>query len=223
MAETQLVSTATTLAQQAAYAATATLVALVRRDDDDDTPTSSSRSQIDINVSYLFDPANAPGTGPYFSANNIDAATQITSAALMGGCCIGVFSLLRYKWPELYSHRLRLRYMRPANIPRTMFGWIYPMVTMSDRHIFETVGVDAVLFFRSYRMMIYMFMWLGFLGMTVLYPVDRYWGKEDGDKGEHSVFESPIASVASLNGRYSVAHALMAYVFAVVLFFYIDR
>ncbi|KAJ1908327.1 hypothetical protein LPJ81_000187 [Coemansia sp. IMI 209127] len=185
---------------------------------------TSSMPEINIDVSYLFDWGNAPGTGPYFSANNIDAATQITTAALMGGACLFVFSMLRMRWPELYSHRLRLRYMRPSNIPRTLFGWVYPIVTMSDRHVLETIGLDAVLFFRAYRMFIYMFLSLAVFGMAILYPVNFFWSKEyQGSSESHTVFDSPLSYVKELSGRYSVAHVFLAYVFAFVLFFYIDR
>ncbi|KAJ2389038.1 hypothetical protein GGI05_003615, partial [Coemansia sp. RSA 2603] len=199
----------------------ATSLALHPRDDSDFD--ESTVSEIDINLSFLFDWGNAPGTGPYFTSNNIDAATQITSAALLGGIAIIVFSLLRQKWPELYSHRLRLRYMRPPNIPRTLFGWIYPIVTMSDRHVLETIGLDALLFFRAYRMFIYMFTLMSVFGMAVLYPANWFWGREQGDNQKHTVFDSPLSYVQNLNGRYSAAHVVMAYVFAAILFFYIDR
>ncbi|KAJ1717944.1 hypothetical protein LPJ61_007021, partial [Coemansia biformis] len=187
------------------------------------TESDASQPQITIDVSYLFDWGNTPGMGPYFTANNIDAAQQITTAALMGSACLVVFSMLRYKWPELYSHRLRLRQMRPPNIPRTLFGWMYPVVTMSDRHVLETIGLDALLFFRAYRMFIYMFISLSAFGMMVLYPVNYRWAKEDSQDSNHTIFESPIAQVTSLTGRYSIAHVMMAYVFAGILFFYIDR
>ncbi|KAJ2534932.1 hypothetical protein EV175_006973, partial [Coemansia sp. RSA 1933] len=133
--------------------------------------------------------------------------------------------MLRMRWPELYSHRLRLRYMRPSNIPRTLFGWVYPIVTMSDRHVLETIGLDAVLFFRAYRMFIYMFFSLAVFGMVVLYPVNLFWSEEySGEEKEtHTVFDSPLSYVTSLSGRYSVAHVFMAYVFAIILFFFIDR
>ncbi|KAJ2695684.1 hypothetical protein H4R19_005829, partial [Coemansia spiralis] len=180
-------------------------------------------STISIDASFLFDWGNTPGTGPYFTSNNVDAAQQITTAALMGSACLVVFSFLRYRWPELYSHRLRLRQMRPPNIPRTLFGWMYPVATMSDRHVLETIGLDALLFFRAYRMFIYMFFSLSVFGMLVLYPVNFFWAEEFGSKADHTIFDSPIARVQSLTGRYTVAHAFMAYVFAAIIFFYMDR
>ncbi|KAJ1963544.1 hypothetical protein GGI12_001993 [Dipsacomyces acuminosporus] len=188
-----------------------------------DTYNPETIQTVDINASLLFGWGNIPGTGPYFSANYIDAATQISSAALMGGACILVFSLLRYRWPELYSHRLRLRFMRPANIPRTLFGWIYPVVTMSDRHVFETSGLDSLLFFRAYRMFIYLFVWMSFFGMSILYPVNFFWGREEGDTTQHSIFDSPLSHVKDYRGKYSVPHVFLAYIFAIILFFYIDR
>ncbi|KAI8318557.1 DUF221-domain-containing protein, partial [Martensiomyces pterosporus] len=218
---TATVAAAASAAVRSTLAAYATHVAT--REARKDTYDESTIQTIDINFSYLMDWGNVPGTGPYFTSNNIDAVTQITSAALMGGCCILVFSVLRYRWPELYSHRLRLRYMRPASIPRTLFGWVYPMVTMSDRHVLETVGLDALLYFRAYRMFIYIFIWMAFFGMAILYPVDFFWGKEEGDRAPHTVFDSPLAHVKNYDGKYSAAHAVMAYVFAVILFFYIDR
>ncbi|KAJ2080543.1 hypothetical protein H4R24_003002 [Coemansia sp. RSA 988] len=203
--------------------ATETIVTMAGRAEEDDNP--ATESEINIDVSFLFDWGNAPGMGPYFSANNVDAAQQITTAALLGSIGVLVFSLLRVRWPELYSHRLRLRHMRPSNIPRTVFGWIYPMATMSDRHVLETIGLDALLFFRSYRMFIYMFLTLTTFGMLVLYPVNFFWSRDDPIEQDdrHTIFDSPIANVKSLAGRYSIAHAFMAYVFAAILFFYIDR
>ncbi|KAJ2356663.1 hypothetical protein H4S01_006656, partial [Coemansia sp. RSA 2610] len=199
--------------------ATGTVALLLGRDDDDGMATS----EINIDASFLFDWGNAPGTGPYFSANNIDAAQQITTAALMGSICLVVFSVLRLRWPELYSHRLRLRQMRPSTIPRTLFGWVYPVSTMSDRHVLETIGLDAVLYFRAFRMLAYMFVSLSAFGMLVLYPVNYYWAREDGDQGKRTIFDSPLASVSNLSGRYSAAHVFLAYVFAIIIFFYIDR
>ncbi|KAJ2721822.1 hypothetical protein GGI07_003705 [Coemansia sp. Benny D115] len=211
----------TTVASATVTVATALVTTYLQaRDDDYD---ESTISEVNIDANYLFDWGNAPGTGPYFSANNIDAATQITTAALMGGACLFVFSMLRLRWPELYSHRLRLRHMRPPNIPRTLFGWVYPIVTMSDRHVLETIGLDALLFFRAYRMFIYMFLCLSVTGMSILYPVNYFWGKEQDDGQPHTVFDSPLAHVANLNGRYSAAHVVVAYVFAITLFFFIDR
>ncbi|KAJ2851064.1 hypothetical protein IWW36_001411 [Coemansia brasiliensis] len=196
----------------------------VKRADEDSDSDDDETSQINIDVSFLFDWGNAPGTGPYFTSNNIDAAQQITTAALMGSICLLVFSLLRLRWPELYSHRLRLRHMRPSNIPRTLLGWIYPACTMSDRHVLETIGLDAVLYFRAFRMLIYMFICLSAFGMLILYPVNFYWGREeDPQNDKHTIFDSPIANVSSLSGRYSSAHAFLAFVFAIILFFYIDR
>ncbi|KAJ2856758.1 hypothetical protein FB639_006072, partial [Coemansia asiatica] len=165
------------------------------RRDDDDNFDASTQSEINIDVSFIFDWGNAPGTGPYFSANNIDAATQITTAALMGGACLLVFSMLRLRWPELYSHRLRLRHMRPSNIPRTLLGWFYPVITMSDRHVLETIGLDALLYFRAYRMFIYMFLTMSVFGMAVLYPVNLFWAKETDTGIKHTIFDSPLARV----------------------------
>ncbi|KAI7823425.1 hypothetical protein BX661DRAFT_186573 [Kickxella alabastrina] len=213
--------TSTVGASLVAAAATTAAHMLQRRDDDDDD--TSTLSEINIDATFLFDWGNAPGTGPYFSANNIDAATQITSAAMMGSICLLVFSWLRYRTPELYSHRLRLRLMRPPNIPHTLFGWVYPLVTMSDRHVLETIGLDALLYFRAYRMFIYMFAWMSAFGMAVLYPVNYLWGREQPDNLPHTVFDSPLAHVADLGGRYSAAHVVGAYVFALMLFFHIDR
>ncbi|KAJ1766801.1 hypothetical protein EV179_004376 [Coemansia sp. RSA 487] len=214
---------ATKIAKAAATAALDTMTSATPAVTDTAEETSSIE-EINIDASFLFDWGNAPGTGPYFSANNIDAATQITTAALMGGACLLVFSMLRMQWPELYSHRLRLRYMRPSNIPRTLFGWVYPIVTMSDRHVLETIGLDAVLFFRAYRMFIYMFFTLAVFGMVILYPVNLFWSKEyQGDGESHTVFDSPLSYVTEMGGRYSVAHVFMAYGFAAILFFYIDR
>ncbi|KAJ2802921.1 hypothetical protein H4R21_002228, partial [Coemansia helicoidea] len=203
------------------------MAALVARAGETDTATASQDAgatpTIAIDASYLFDWGNTPGMGPYFSANNIDAAQQIITAALMGSACLVVFSFLRYRWPELYSHRLRLRQMRPPNIPRTLFSWMYPVATMSDRHVLETIGLDALLFFRGYRMFIYMFFTLSVFGMLVLYPVNFIWAREAGSEGDHTIFESPIARVTSLTGKYTAAHAVMAYVFAGIIFFYMDR
>ncbi|KAJ2808634.1 hypothetical protein H4R20_000752 [Coemansia guatemalensis] len=217
---TALATAATAVVRMAAE----TMATMARRaDDEDDDPATAS--EINIDASFIFDWGNAPGTGPYFSSNNVDAAQQITTAALLGSAGIVAFSLLRVRWPELYSHRLRLRHMRPSNIPRTVFGWIYPLSTMSDRHVLETIGLDALLFFRSYRMFIYMFLCLTTSGMLILYPVNFFWSRDDPieQNDKHTIFDSPIANVKSLTGRYSIAHALMAYVFAAILFFYIDR
>ncbi|KAJ2157507.1 hypothetical protein GGF46_004454 [Coemansia sp. RSA 552] len=217
-----MATTTTTLVGQ--LVATAVPI-LLQRDDNDDDGLGESMSQVEIDVDYLFDWVNVPGTGAYFSAANVDAAQQLVTATLMGTASIFVFSLLRQRWPELYSHRLRLRQMRPSNIPRTLFGWIYPMVTMSDRHVLETMGLDAVLYFRSYRMLIYMFICLSAFGMLVLYPVNYYWSKDDPNERDtnHTIFDSPIDNVKELSGRYSAAHAVLAYVFAAIIFFYIDR
>ncbi|KAJ2384160.1 hypothetical protein GGI23_006992, partial [Coemansia sp. RSA 2559] len=61
--------------------------------------------------------------------------------------------------------------------------------------------------------------------MAILYPVNYFWSKEyRGTTSEqHTVFDSPLSYVKELSGRYSVAHVFMAYVFAFVLYFYIDR
>ncbi|KAJ2648554.1 hypothetical protein IWW40_003859 [Coemansia sp. RSA 1250] len=217
-------ATRTALSVVAQLAGTPLPTSLVKRADEDSDSDDDETSQINIDVSFLFDWGNAPGTGPYFTSNNIDAAQQITTAALMGSICLLVFSLLRLRWPELYSHRLRLRHMRPSNIPRTLLGWIYPACTMSDRHVLETIGLDAVLYFRAFRMLIYMFICLSAFGMLILYPVNFYWGREEGSQNDkHTIFDSPIANVSSLSGRYSSAHAFLAFVFAIILFFYIDR
>ncbi|KAJ2448166.1 hypothetical protein EV183_005570, partial [Coemansia sp. RSA 2336] len=216
-------ATRTALSVVAQLAGTPVPTSLAKRADED-SDSDDETSQINIDVSFLFDWGNAPGTGPYFTSNNIDAAQQITTAALLGSVCLLVFSLLRLRWPELYSHRLRLRHMRPSNIPRTLLGWIYPACTMSDRHVLETIGLDAVLYFRAFRMLIYMFICLSAFGMLILYPVNFYWGREeDPQDDKHTIFDSPIANVSSLSGRYSAAHAFLAYVFAIILFFYIDR
>ncbi|KAJ1674680.1 hypothetical protein EV182_002784, partial [Spiromyces aspiralis] len=195
--------------------------------------TTSNNNNNNLNASYLFDPSNIAGTGPYFDSSGTDAATQVLVGLILGSVCILVFSWLRPKFPDLYSPRIRLRRRRPLNLPKSYFGWMWTVIKTPDEFVLQTLGLDSLIYLRFWRMCIYIFIILNLWALVLVVPINHLWselredttegnGSVDNDKESRKPFDSPLKAVPR-GSPYGIAHVFAVYIFSAIVIYCLDR
>lgn len=79
-------------------------------------------------------------TGPWFR-------TQLLLSLSLGIFSLFIFEVLRRRWRNIYMGRATLKEQEfgdPAEDHPGVFGWIRPVLRVSDSRIVQTVGLDAV-------------------------------------------------------------------------------
>ena len=70
---------------------------------------------------------------------------------VIGGSVLVGFSMLRNKFATVYSPRLLLLDLPTNPLPKSFCGWIPKVLKVTDEEIFESVGIDSLMFLRFFR------------------------------------------------------------------------
>ncbi|PVU93192.1 hypothetical protein BB559_003394 [Furculomyces boomerangus] len=175
-------------------------------------------------------PEKIPGTTPYAANNSRDLGTQILFSLVLGTLGLTFFCILRRKWPNLYSPRCRLKKGAPPHINNSFWGWLPVVLNTSERDILFSVGLDAVVYLRYFKLLISLFSTMAFFGMFVIVPLEAIY-KTKSQKNlipssppdPPESFWSNLTSVALGSNQVLIAHLFFGYVFVGLVYFLITR
>ncbi|KAJ1978537.1 hypothetical protein H4R34_003167 [Dimargaris verticillata] len=160
--------------------------------------------------------ASVPGSTPAQAQHTPSLTTQLIFAVAMGGTLFLLFCLLRFRWPTVYAPRSRLRRVAPIKLPKRLLGWLLPVINTSEMFMLQTVGLDAVMFLRFFKVSIAIFSVLAVPGLAVLLPLNVV----GSDYASHSYLSmnsmpdsSPLLAV----------HLVFVYLFSMVVYYYLMR
>ncbi|KAJ1675020.1 hypothetical protein EV182_002095, partial [Spiromyces aspiralis] len=173
-----------------------------------------------FNITNLLDPANVPGSGLYYVANGGRFTTQLLTPFVLGAGTFVLFCFMRWRWPSLFSARMRLKRTRPRKLPRTLLGWIMPVLRTPESFILHTLGLDAIMFLRFYKTCMFAFLTMSLFGLAVMIPVN--WAWEKNSKVEYSVLMLTI-NIRGSTSPFVIAHIVAAYFNSIVAYFFLNR
>ncbi len=121
------------------------------------------------------------GTAPEVTAKALAVTSVVNGFLLLVSLLI--FSLLRNKFPRIYTPRLLLNGLDSSigKLPNNLLGWLVPAFRAKDEEMLRYLGLDALMFLRLLR--------LGFIfgililpyGLIVTLPVNYHGGVSDSD------------------------------------------
>ncbi|KAL1920405.1 uncharacterized protein VTP21DRAFT_782 [Calcarisporiella thermophila] len=170
---------------------------------DNSTPSHSPGDAVPGSPTY-----NAHRQGPIY--------TQLAISSVVGLSSFLIFCFLRTKWPSMFAPRLNMRNHAPKPLPSTFFGWVWPLIKISESTVLEKVGLDAVVLLSFYKMAFYLFAMCCFFGVFVLIPLTIV------GSGKSAIDEMSITNIPD-GSPYLVAYLFFTYIFSFTTFYLILR
>ncbi|CAJ0649645.1 4352_t:CDS:2 [Entrophospora sp. SA101] len=141
-----------------------------------------------------------PGDSIENASKRVLLTTQLIFSFAIGSTSFLLFCFLRTRWSSMYSPRLRLRGIAPDPLPSSFFGWIGPLLRISEVEILDRVGLDAAVVLLSP------------IGIASYFFDDNDFkfdddGHDDGDKPPDSK-------------SFLVAYAIFTWVFSLATFYF---
>ncbi|KAJ2403275.1 hypothetical protein GGI23_000067 [Coemansia sp. RSA 2559] len=197
-------------------------------------------------IASIFNPAKVPGSSVYIASNGTDLGMQAIFAGTFFLVFIVVFSALRLRWPFIFSPRTRLTLTAPPLLPRKFFGWVLPTLRTSETHVLNTLGLDAVIFLRFYKMSMRLLLDISLLSIAIIWPISIRWSKanlsasaaataaanasNDGDialpmsySATDYLFNLTLNAGDAKQKWNLVAHIVFAYVFSGIAYYHVTK
>ncbi|KAI8320856.1 DUF221-domain-containing protein, partial [Martensiomyces pterosporus] len=142
-------------------------------------------------INDIFNPAKVPGSSVYAASNGTDLGVQAIFAGSFFAVFILLFSVLRLRWPFIFSPRTRLTITAPPFLSRRFFGWLLATMRTPEAHILNTLGLDSVIFLRFYKMCMRLLLDVAFFSIVIIWPINIRWSKANLDpESQHHVSTS---------------------------------
>lgn len=111
---------------------------------------------------------------------------------------------------------------KPPELPTSLFGWIWPLIKISDEDMLTNVGLDALLMLKFVTMGIKIFAVCTIFGIIVFVPITM---TSDYTRlgNETSPLDRLSISVIEPDSNKIIAYLIFAYVFTFVTFFFLNR
>ncbi|OAA55756.1 hypothetical protein ISF_07861 [Cordyceps fumosorosea ARSEF 2679] len=107
-------------------------------------------------------------------AKSKDLQVQLALSLILGVSALITFCILRPRWPALYSARKRRLHpsMDLPALPKTFFGWMPKLYSITEEQVLSSAGLDAFVFLSFFKMAIRLFCVMGFFALVVLGPIN---------------------------------------------------
>ncbi|KAJ1722263.1 hypothetical protein LPJ53_003305 [Coemansia erecta] len=163
-----------------------------------------------------------PDLPDQYIAHASDLLTQTVFSLLLGGTAFLAFCLLRFRWPDVYAPRGRLLYAAPARVGKTLLGWIRMTLEAKDYELMYSVGLDALLVLRLFKMLGSLALTGSLVGLLALVPLKVLLDPQRPKAGGRSLYDA-VATAAMGSERPLVVHFAFAYVFTALVYYHFSR
>ncbi|KNC76478.1 hypothetical protein SARC_11020, partial [Sphaeroforma arctica JP610] len=154
------------------------------------------------------------GTDAFLTSCAFNTGVFILGA--LAFCCI------RQKFPDIYQPRCTKQVplqQRPQAPPKGWFRWIQTVYYITEEDIYQSAGLDAVMFLRIIWLGMAIFGTFTVYGVLVLIPMNA-WGSGEGE-GIEKLSMSNIS--ADIDRKIVYFHALGIYLFSFCVFWYCQK
>jgi hypothetical protein len=117
--------------------------------------------------------------------------------------------------PRLFTDQQRT----PPRLPLTFFGWLMPVINITDRDFLEKIGLDGYVVLRFLKFGATMSMTLGIFGMITLVPI---YTQSHGQVGIVGFQKLTVANV-TLNGESLWATVIFTYLYTLIYMYLLDK
>ncbi|XWX02384.1 hypothetical protein V2A60_010421 [Cordyceps javanica] len=136
-------------------------------------------------------------------AQSKDLQVQLALSLILGVSALVTFCILRPRWPALYSARKRRLHptMDLPSLPKTFFGWIPKLYSITEEQVLSSAGLDAFVFLSFFKMAIRLFCVMAFFALVILWPINYKYrksgfffppsGPDDGDNRTAYTYQHP--------------------------------
>lgn len=147
------------------------------------------------------------------------AIASVTNGFLLFATLL-IFSLLRNKFPRIYSPRLLLNGLDfpISKLPNNLFGWFFPAFKIKDEEILQYAGLDALMFLRYLRLCLKFCIIILPYGLIVALPVNYYGGVSDKDATITGLDRLTMGNVTPLSRKLWV-HFVGVWVYTFVILY----
>ncbi|OAD07867.1 hypothetical protein MUCCIDRAFT_135153, partial [Mucor lusitanicus CBS 277.49] len=154
--------------------------------------------------------------------NTANIGSQFTICIVVGILLFLIFCIFRTRIPLLFSPRSNMKRHKPPELPTSLFGWIWPLIKISDEDMLTNVGLDALLMLKFVTMGIKIFAVCTIFGIIVFVPITMtsdyaHLGNETSPLDRLSI------TVIEQDSNKIIAYIIFAYVFTFVTFFFLNR
>ncbi|KAJ2393827.1 hypothetical protein GGI05_002306, partial [Coemansia sp. RSA 2603] len=163
-----------------------------------------------------------PDLPDQYIAHASDLLTQTVFSALLGGTALLAFCLLRFRWPDVYAPRARLLYAAPARVGKTLLGWIRMTLEAKDYELMYSVGLDALLVLRLFKMLGTLAAAGSLVGLLAVVPLKVLLDAPAPGSTPRSLYDA-VATAALGSERPLVVHFAFAYVFTALVYYCFSR
>ncbi|GAN04213.1 DUF221-domain-containing protein [Mucor ambiguus] len=154
--------------------------------------------------------------------NTANIGSQFTICIVVGILLFMIFCIFRTRIPLLFSPRSNMKRHKPPELPTSLFGWIWPLIKISDEEMLTNVGLDALLMLKFVTMGIKIFAVCTLFGIIVFIPITM-----TSDYTHLGNVTSPLdrisISVIEDGSNKIIAYLIFAYFFTFVTFFFLNR
>eukprot|EP00041_Stephanoeca_diplocostata_P034562 m.1184686 g.1184686 ORF g.1184686 m.1184686 type:complete len:805 (+) comp24542_c0_seq3:206-2620(+) len=156
--------------------------------------------------------------------------TTITTNVIIAVAIILVFAFLRakkkYEWvymprynPKRYVNpRQRNGWVRPPTLPEGLIAWIKFVINVDDDTVFESAGLDALMYSLFMKTFMKLFALCTFVGLVILMPMYSELGDNLVEDGDGVLSRPEGIDKLSLSNVEAESDVLVATFFASVLF-----
>ncbi|CAG8607308.1 9527_t:CDS:2, partial [Dentiscutata heterogama] len=109
--------------------------------------------------------------------------SQLAINTALGLGTLIVFGILRPRNGIVYAPKQRYspEKKQPPKLETGLFSWIKPVITVPESQLIEKIGLDAVMYLRFISLCRNLFLWLFFMGICILVPLNVYGTLQDSD------------------------------------------
>ncbi|KAK9238332.1 hypothetical protein V1525DRAFT_401263 [Lipomyces kononenkoae] len=106
--------------------------------------------------------------------NSFVLTTQLMISSSLGISAFLVFCVVRTQWPQVYAARASRLHTNIPALPKSMFGWIPALYSITEEQVLDHAGLDAFVFLGFFKMAIRLLGICAFLSAAVISPIRLY-------------------------------------------------
>ncbi|KAI8645022.1 hypothetical protein BD408DRAFT_412508 [Parasitella parasitica] len=197
--------------------------------------SATSSSQFTSTATSSEEPSPTQSKGPGFdldfrigekylddARHTANIGSQFTICVIIGIIFFLIFCIFRTRVPVLFSPRANMKRHKPPELPTSLFGWIWPLLKISDEEMLINVGLDALLMLKFVVMGIKIFAVCTFFGLVVFIPITMT--SDYTHLGNTTTaLERVSISVIENDSNKIIAYLVFAYVFTFITFYFLNQ
>ncbi|KAI9019502.1 hypothetical protein CLU79DRAFT_836505 [Phycomyces nitens] len=163
--------------------------------------------------------------GPLSVVGSVDKQSGLDSQLLIsssvGLFCFLVFCVVRTRIPVIFAPRMNMKKHRPPELPSSLFGWVIPLIRISQEQLLDNVGLDAVVLIQFLVMGIKLFGICSVFGLTVLVPISMQTG--NATNPNITAVNRLSITVIDESSNSLIAYLVFTYIFTFFTFYFLQQ